>query len=63
MKIFIVGISGETGFRLARLLKEQNFTLRYGPEGKLRKITLLGGPVALAVLIRALTTILPTDPE
>lgn len=33
---------------LARLLKEQNFTLRYGPEGKLRTIALLGGPVALA---------------
>src|SRR5437867_6017836 len=33
---------------LARLLKEQNFTLRYGPEGKLRTIDLLGEPLALA---------------
>ena len=33
---------------LARLLGEQNFTLRYGPEGDLRKIDLLGGPLALA---------------
>ena len=33
---------------LARLLNEQNFTLRYGPEGKLRTIDLLGEPLALA---------------
>ena len=33
---------------LARLLEEQNFTLRYGPEGKLRTITLLGEPLAVA---------------
>ena len=33
---------------LARLLREQNFTLRYGPEGKLRTIDLLGEPLALA---------------
>src|SRR5439155_5960812 len=33
---------------LARLLREQNFTLRYGPEGKLRTIGLLGEPQALA---------------
>src|SRR5437016_14466375 len=33
---------------LARLLGEQNFTLRYGPEGKLRTIDLLGEPLALA---------------
>jgi hypothetical protein len=31
---------------LARLLGEQNFTLRYGAEGKLRKISLLGEPLA-----------------
>jgi len=33
---------------LARLLREQNFTVRYGPEGKLRAIDLLGEPLALA---------------
>src|SRR2546427_295147 len=33
---------------LVRLLGEQNFTLRYGPEGKLRTIDLLGEPLALA---------------
>ena len=33
---------------LVRLLREQNFTLRYGPEGKLRTIGLLGEPQALA---------------
>ena len=33
---------------LARLLGEQNFTLRYGPEGKLRTIALLGEPLAAA---------------
>jgi len=33
---------------LARLLREQNFTVRYGPEGKLRTIDLLGEPLALA---------------
>jgi hypothetical protein len=33
---------------LGRLLREQNFTLRYGPEGKLRTIELLGEPLALA---------------
>jgi len=33
---------------LVRLLGEQNFTLRYGPEGKLRTIHLLGEPVAAA---------------
>src|SRR3989449_11094285 len=33
---------------LARLLGEQNFTLRYGPEGKLRTISLLGEPLAAA---------------
>src|SRR5437867_6600174 len=33
---------------LARLLGEQNFTLRYGSEGKLRKISLLGEPLAAA---------------
>ena len=33
---------------LARLLREQNFTVRYGPEGKLRAIDLLGEPQALA---------------
>jgi hypothetical protein len=33
---------------LVRLLRDQNFTLRYGPEGKLRKIDLLGEPLALA---------------
>jgi hypothetical protein len=33
---------------LLRLLRDQNFTLRYGPEGKLRKIDLLGEPLALA---------------
>jgi hypothetical protein len=33
---------------LARLLRDQNFTLRYGSEGKLRKIDLLGEPLALA---------------
>ncbi len=31
---------------LARLLGEQNFTLRYGSEGKLRTISLLGEPLA-----------------
>ena len=31
---------------LVRLLGEQNFTLRYGSEGKLRKISLLGEPLA-----------------
>jgi hypothetical protein len=33
---------------LVRLLGEQNFTLRYGPEGKLRTIHLLGEPLAAA---------------
>jgi len=33
---------------LVRLLREQNFTLRYGPEGKLRTIDLLGEPLAAA---------------
>ena len=33
---------------LARLLGEQNFTLRYGSEGKLRTISLLGEPLAAA---------------
>ena len=33
---------------LVRLLGEQNFTLRYGPEGNLRTIDLLGEPLALA---------------
>jgi hypothetical protein len=33
---------------LVRLLGEQNFTLRYGPEGKLRMITLLGEPLVVA---------------
>src|SRR5207247_4479720 len=33
---------------LVRLLGEQNFTLRYGPEGKLRTIHLLGEPLAPA---------------
>jgi hypothetical protein len=33
---------------LVRLLGEQNFTLRYGPEGKLRTIALLGEPLATA---------------
>src|SRR5213083_2613526 len=33
---------------LVRLLGEQNFTLRYGSEGKLRKISLLGEPLAAA---------------
>src|SRR2546427_12707396 len=32
---------------LVRLLGEQNFTLRYGPEGKLRTIDVLGRPPAL----------------
>ena len=31
---------------LVRLLGEQNFTLRYGSEGKLRRISLLGEPLA-----------------
>ena len=38
---------------LARLLREQNFTVRYGPEGKLRAIDLLGEPLALASIGRA----------
>src|SRR5438093_9631069 len=33
---------------LVRLLGEQNFTLRYGSEGKLRTISLLGEPLAAA---------------
>ena len=33
---------------LVRLLGEQNFTLRYGPEGKLLRIHLLGEPLAAA---------------
>jgi hypothetical protein len=33
---------------LVRLLEEQNFTLRYGPDGKLRTIALLGEPLAVA---------------
>jgi len=33
---------------LVRLLGEQNFTLRYSPEGKLRTIALLGEPLAVA---------------
>ena len=33
---------------LVRLLREQNFTLRYSPEGKLRTIDLLGEPLAAA---------------
>jgi hypothetical protein len=33
---------------LGRLLREQNFTLRYGPEGTLRAIALLGEPLAPA---------------
>jgi hypothetical protein len=33
---------------LGRLLAEQNFTLRYGPEGRLRTIDLLGAPLAAA---------------
>src|SRR5207249_9773249 len=33
---------------LARLLGEQNFTLRYGPERNLRTIALLGDPLAAA---------------
>ncbi len=38
---------------LARLLGEQNFTLRYGPEGQLRTIKLLGAPLAVAPTTQA----------
>src|SRR5437870_13199958 len=33
---------------LARLLGAQNFTLRYGPEGRLRALALIGEPLAAA---------------
>ena len=46
---------------LARLLKEQNFTLRYGPEGELRTIKLLGGPVAVAAAQPAPADTSPPD--
>src|SRR5919198_1381887 len=46
---------------LARLLKEQNFTLRYGPEGELRTIKLLGGPMAVAAAQPAPADTSPPD--
>ena len=47
---------------LARLLGEQNFTLRYGSEGKLRKISLLGEPLAAAAQTTAADASNPDKP-
>ena len=47
---------------LVRLLGEQNFTLRYGSEGKLRKISLLGEPLAAAAQTTAADASNPDKP-